>query len=59
MMLLLGMAGYPRTRLPDYAGIVVPLQACIYGHQLTAQDPVIWNEDAESFMVALKQRLTV
>lgn len=59
MMSLLGMAGYCRAWLPDYAEIVTPLQACIYGHQMTTQDPVIWSEDAESAMVALNQRLTV
>lgn len=51
-MLLLGMAAYCRAWLPDYAEIVIPLQVCIYGHQMTAQDPDIWNEKAESAMVA-------
>ena len=59
LMSLLGVAGYCRPWIPDYAEIIEPLSALIYGgKKLAMSDSLIWTTEALNALTILKQALT-
>lgn len=58
MMAFLGITGYCRQWLPDYAQTVQPLQSMTHDHGLRPTDTLTWTEDGLASFVKLKQALT-
>ena len=59
LMSLLGIAGYCRPWIPDYAEIVDPLSDLIYGgKKLAMSDKIEWTTEALDALTTLKQALT-
>ena len=58
VMSFLGMTGYCRSWIPDYAEVSQPLQDLAHGHKLSAADKVVWTDSAEIAFENLKLQLT-
>ncbi|XP_034781882.2 uncharacterized protein LOC117973465 [Acipenser ruthenus] len=58
MMTLLGMAGYCRAWIPDYAAVTQPLADLIHGHKMTMKDTIDWTPDGLTALKKLKQLLS-
>ena len=59
MIGFLGMMGYCRQWIPDYANLAQPQQDITHGHGLTLTDSVTWTTEAIAAFGRLKQTLMV